>query len=146
MYLTSFFRIKVFVQTGQHPAAALASDPPVPHRLIDHGKLLQFLNTNTHEALAKAHRRWVESQLKNAPERQEHFSGSIAVGSQAYIQKVRQALGIKGIGRRMAEARVDEYQLKESMAKYGRADVAQAELHQSALSVINTIPWKWERP
>jgi putative transposase len=116
----------------------------VPHRLIDQGKLLQFLNTNTHKTLAKTHRRWVENQLKNAPERQEHFSASIAVGSQAYIQKVRQALGIKGIGRRMAEAAaVAGYQLKESVAKYGSADLNQAESHQSASPVVNTIPWKW---
>jgi hypothetical protein len=91
--------------------------------------------------LAKAHQRWVESQLKNAPERQEHFSASIAVGSQAYIQKVRQALGIKGIGRRVAEATVAGYQLKESVAEYDRAD-----LNQAASPIVNTIPWKWERP
>jgi hypothetical protein len=105
-----------------------------------------FLNTNTHKTLAKTHRRWVESQLKNGPERQEHFSASIAVGSQAYIQKVRQALGIKGIGRRMAEAAVAGYQLKESLAKYDRADLNKAESHQSESPVVNTIPWKWERP
>ena len=86
------------------------------------------------------HRRWVESQFKNELERWEHFYDGIAVTSQSFIQKILQALGTKGIRRRMAEARVDKYQLKESMAKYGRADVAQAELHQSALSVINKIP------
>jgi hypothetical protein len=96
--------------------------------------------------LAKTHRRWVESQLKSGPERQEHFSGSIATGSQAYIQKVWQAIGMKGIGRRMAEAAVAGYQLKESLAKYGSADLNQAQSDQSASPVVNTIPWKWERP
>ena len=120
--------------------------PKTRYRLIDHGKLLQLLNTNTHKTLAKTHRRWVESQLKTGPERQEHFSGSIAVGSEAFIQKVRQALGIKGIGRRMAEAAVAGYQLKESAAKYGSAGLNQAQSHQSASPVVNTISWKREGP
>jgi putative transposase len=119
--------------------------PKIRYRLIDHVKLLQFLNADNHDALAKTHRRWVESQLKKGPEHQGHFSASIAVGSQSFIQKVLQSLGAKGIGRRMAEAPMGEYQLKESLAKYGSSALDPVVSHQSASSVINTIPWRWEK-
>ena len=118
--------------------------PRIRYRLIDHGKLLQFLDTDTLDALAKTHRRWVESQLKKGPGRQEHFSKSIAVGSKSFIQKVLRSLGTKGIGRRMAETPAAGYQLKESMAKYGSSDLDQSEPHQSASSFVNTLSWKWE--
>jgi putative transposase len=101
-------------------------EPKIRYRLIDHSKRLKFLNANSHESLANTHRRWVESQLKTGLERQEHFSRSIAVGSKLFIQKVRNALGAQGIGRRMAKAPEMGHQLKETITKYGSGDSIQA--------------------
>jgi REP element-mobilizing transposase RayT len=117
----------------------------IRYRLIDHSRLLQFLNTDTQETLARAHKNWIESQLNAGPERQEHFSKSIAVGSKPFIQKVQQALGTLGIAKRMAEAPAAGYQLKEATAKYGSATSNLAESHQSVWPVTNTIPWKLEK-
>jgi hypothetical protein len=69
---------------------------------------------------------------------------ALLMASQSLIQKVLQSLGAKGIGRRMVEAPASGYQLKESMAKYGSSALDPAESHQSASSIVNTIPWKWE--
>jgi hypothetical protein len=94
--------------------------------------------------LADNHRRWVESQLKYGSERQEHFSRSIAVGSRLFIQKVRQALGTQGIGRRMAEAPAAGYKLKKTIVKYGSPAANPAESDYPKLPDTNTVPWKWE--
>jgi hypothetical protein len=61
--------------------------PKIRYRLIDRNKLLQFLNADKNDSLTSAHRKWVESQLKTEPVRQEHFSRSIAVASKLFIQK-----------------------------------------------------------
>ena len=94
---------------------------------------------------ARAHKNWIESQLKAGPKRQEHFSKSIAVGNEPFIQKVQQALGTLGIAKRMAEAPAAGYQLKEATAKYESATSDLTDSHQSAWPVTNTIPWKLEK-
>ena len=118
--------------------------PKTRYRLIDHDKLRRFLNAATNEALAQTHRRWVESELKTRPERQEHFSKSIAVGSEEFIRSVQMALGLRAVGRRVFETPAAGYQLKESIAAYGSKNSYRTEEEKSAMSITNTIPWKQE--
>jgi putative transposase len=96
--------------------------PKTRYRLIDHDKLRGLLNADTNEALAQTHRGWVESQLKTRPMRQAHFGRSLAVGSEAFIRSVKQALGIRATGRRFFKTPSAGYQLKESIGAYGDAD------------------------
>ena len=44
-----------------------------------------------------AHRGWISSQLKRAPEREERYSKSIAVGSQSFVETVQAKMGIKAV-------------------------------------------------
>ncbi len=116
--------------------------PKTRYRLIDHDKLRRFLNADTNEALAQTHKRWVESQLKIRQERQEHFGRSLAVGSEEFIRNVKNALGIRAVGRRIFETPPSGYQLKESMAAYGRPNSDRAEEENSAMAITNAISWK----
>ena len=77
-------------------------------------------------------------------ERQEHFSKSIAVGSEEFINSVQKALGIRAVGRRAFETPAAGYQLKESIAAYGRTNLYRTEEENSAIAVTNAIAWKWE--
>ncbi len=75
------------------------------YRLIDHDKLQGLLNADSNETLFRTHRGWIESQLKAKPERQEHFGRSLAVGSEAFIRRVQQSLGLRAVGRRTIKRR-----------------------------------------
>ncbi len=116
--------------------------PKTRYRLIDHDKLRCFLNADTNEALAQTYRRWVESQLKTRPKRQAHFSRSLAVGSEVFIQSVKEALGIRAVGRRVFEAPAAAgYQLKEPIGVYGKADSDRTERNR-AMPDTNAVPWR----
>ena len=73
---------------------------------------------NSQTALAEAHRGWLSSQLKRAPEREERYSKSIAIGSQSFVETVQAKMGIKAIGRRIRKNIGDRYQLRETVENY----------------------------
>lgn len=118
-------------------------NPKTRYRLIDHDKLRRLLNTDTNEALAQTHRRWVESQLKTKPERREHFGRSLAVGSSEFIRSIQKALGIRAVGRRVFKTPVAGYQLKEPITAYGNTDSDRTE-KDAVMPDTKTIPWKWD--
>jgi putative transposase len=93
--------------------------PKERYRLIDHETLQRLLHVDSHTALAAAHRGWMSSQLKCAPEREERYSKSIAVGSQSFVETVQAKMGIKAIGRRSRESLSDAYELRETEERYG---------------------------
>ena len=54
--------------------------------------------TDLHD-LQSAHRRWVEASLRpDKPERERHWTVSIAVGSKSFIEEVKRALASKPEG------------------------------------------------
>lgn len=117
--------------------------PKKRYRVIDHDKLRHFLNVETNEMLSKAHRGWIDSQLKNKPERQSFYSESLAVGSEDFIDKVKQSLGIRAIGRRVRQASEVGYQLKESIAMYkGKGDNGKRGHIDNKNPEMNLIRWK----
>ena len=52
------------------------------------------------------------------PSRQEEWSRSIAVGSRSFVERVKELLGFRAKGRRVAEG-ADGYQLREPLRCYG---------------------------
>ena len=117
--------------------------PKMRYRLIDHDKLRGLLNAESNETLIRTHRGWVASQLKTRPERQEHFGRSLAVGSEAFIRRMQQSLGIRAIGRRALKTTGAGYQLKESIAAYGIIGPDRTG-NKAAIPATNTIPWMLE--
>lgn len=115
--------------------------PKARYRLIDHNLLQRLLNVDNHEQFAKKHKQCVDNKLTNAQTRQEQFTQSVAVGSEAFIAGVQAALGIRSKGRKMTPAPDGAYQLRDSIFEYGipssKIDAACIENHDE----VNLIPW-----
>ncbi len=63
--------------------------------------------------------------------RKTKWSQSIAVGSEAYIKKIKEALGFRAKGRKIRQVG-DSFELRKTMMPYGSAD---------SYEVDNTILW-----
>ena len=85
----------------------------------------------------RAHGQWVEHQLQNGlADRDDHWSESIAVGSLAFIDKVKSELGVRAAYRDVVETN-GTYALREPAEVYGLSFAAENE----ALSSQNTFFW-----
>lgn len=115
--------------------------PKARYRLIDHHLLQRLLNVDNHEQFAKKHKQWIDNKLTNEQTRQEQFTQSVAVGSEAFIAGVQAALGIGAKGRNMTPAADGVYQLRDTIFEYGNSsseiDAAYIENHDDG----NQIPW-----
>ena len=96
-----------------------------PHRkcaLIASERLRELAGFATYDELRSPHRQWVEESLSDGCNRRdEKWSGSVAVGSERFVEKIKKELGIKGKGRKVIEAG-PVYQLREPGVSY-RADL-----------------------
>jgi putative transposase len=86
----------------------------------------------------RAHRQWVEEALSGAMAgRNNRWSEAIAVGSLAFVDKVRSDLGYKAKHREVEQ--VDgRYVLREQSEAYER----KFGIENDALMTDNTIPWE----
>lgn len=86
--------------------------------LINYKKLQEFLGVGSYEQLQRKHKEWVEEYLGNEKQsRQDEWTGSIAVGSKTFIERVKELLGGRAIGRDVIESG-GGYQLREEAASY----------------------------
>jgi REP element-mobilizing transposase RayT len=115
--------------------------PKTRYRLVDHNALRHVLNVATTEELSETHRCWVDSQLKNKRTRQEHFSNSLAVGSETFVKKAKAEMGGRALGRRAIEVNDSEFQLKESIAEYRSKGTDRPAKTTPRLPGTNMIPW-----
>jgi hypothetical protein len=80
---------------------------------------------------------WVEEHLGDgAKQRQDEWTGSIAVGSKPFIESVRESLGFRAKGRDVIES-VRGYQLRESPASY----MALFEAENEDIDPENNVFW-----
>lgn len=86
----------------------------------------------------RAHREWVEAALtEGAMARDDRWSESIAVGSESFVNRVKNNLGVKARFRQVAEGN-EAYTLREPRQSYrGHFD-----RENEALSANNTVPWE----
>ena len=86
----------------------------------------------------QAHRQWVEIALRDELSvRDARWSEAVAVGSLAFVEKVKSELGIKALHRELEQ--VDgTYALRES----GEAYRGQFDSKNEALRPENTLPWE----
>ena len=69
-----------------------------------------------------AHYKWVDSALQtDHGDRQNKWTQSIAVGSQRFIEKMKEALGFRAKGRKIICAD-DTFELREVLTPYGKAN------------------------
>lgn len=95
----------------RHPAAWThggyreIQDPPERYRLIELGRLSALCGFTHAQEFRQAHRKWVEGALLHeARKRDARWSEALAVGSQAFVEKVKLELALKAMHRDAEEA------------------------------------------
>jgi putative transposase len=92
--------------------------PRERYQLIDYDGLMRFLNFDKMADLAEVYRGWIEESMGRAARyRDEKWTKSVAVGSKAYVNAIKEELGYKAKGREVYGSD-GSYQLKESPAPY----------------------------
>lgn len=80
---------------------------------IAYDQLRDLLGFDTEAGLRAAHRRWVDEALKDGNGvREAKWSESIAVGSQEFVERTREELGIRAKGREARETE-GQFELRE---------------------------------
>ncbi len=86
--------------------------------LINYERLQAFFGAGSYNQLRTTHKGWVEEQLQGAGnKRQDQWTGSIAVGSKAFIENVKAGLRFRAKGRDVIEAS-EGCQLRENLSSY----------------------------
>ncbi len=68
--------------------------PPDRYRIIDRNRLANLCGIRGEEYLRELHLGWTGGELKREPVRQSKWTDSIAVGSENYIELVKEKLGL----------------------------------------------------
>jgi len=117
-------------------------DPPSRYRIIDLDCLIRLMGFTDLHSFQSAHKKWIEASLKmDKPEREIHWTQSIAVGSGSFIEEVKKSLGFKAKGRSITGSK-GQYQIEEDTAQFGTASLLGFEpVAGSGAEMINTCFW-----
>jgi REP element-mobilizing transposase RayT len=92
--------------------------PPSRYSIINRTKLRELLEIDGEQMLIDTHREWVEDALQaKVSQRQDYWTGNLAVGSSDYLCEIRDAMGIKARKRQIV---CDElgYAIHEPLGAY----------------------------
>ena len=93
-------------------------EPRRKNVLINYKRLQELLGFDTYDQLRQTHKEWIEEYLSAGKQsREEEWTESIAIGSKTFIEKVKEILGGRAIGREIQEGE-GGFQLRESAASY----------------------------
>jgi hypothetical protein len=105
--------------------------------LIDYERLQGLFGAGSYEQLKNSHKGWVEEYLgAGVKNRQDEWTGSIAVGSGPFVEKVKSLLGFRAKGREVTEGN-EGYQLRERGTYYKALFGAE----KDDIGLENTYPW-----
>ena len=111
--------------------------PPKRYAIIDLKSLSELSGFTDLRDFQRVHRQWTEQALENGlAVRDDRWSEAIAVGSLAFVENVKNQLGLKAAHRDVREAD-GSYALREPAESYARNFTGENE----ALSSENTILW-----
>ncbi|KKL95503.1 hypothetical protein LCGC14_1853970, partial [marine sediment metagenome] len=112
-------------------------NPRQRYALIDYKRLMDLLHISTVDDLRNSHKKWVEEILKTQNYvRESKWSQSIAVGSKSFVESIKEKLGIRAKGRKVADSK-DLYHLREVQAAYNSNFTPE----NGVLSAKNTYLW-----
>lgn len=127
----------------RHPAAWAhggyreIQDPPERYALIDLAELASASGFASEVDFQRAHQQWVADALQQeAMKRDERWSEALAVGSQAFVEKMKQELAMKG-RHRDVDGEHGTYALREPRNAYTSNFVAENDV----LRPKNTVIW-----
>jgi putative transposase len=88
--------------------------------IIDFERLMGLLGYESYDDLKDAHYKWVESEIEhNHCDKEDRWTQSIAVGSRAFVEKMKEGLGLRAKGRKII-ASADSFELREVTTPYGK--------------------------
>jgi putative transposase len=132
-------RAGVVNHPGQWKESAFCEiqEPPKRYAIVDLQALSELCGFGELANFQRAQRQWIETALEGAPAvRDDRWSEAIAVGSLAFVETVKNDLGVKARHRDVIE--VDEtYALREPSEAYAGKFTGKIE----ALRPQNTILW-----
>lgn len=113
--------------------------PPKRYALIDRIALMLLFGMSDSEQLSRSHRRWVEEAIEaRRTLRESLWSESVAVGSRAFVGRVKVELGGRGLGRKIVPG-AHGHELREDHHAYGN----HFDPRNEALSATNLLPWRF---
>ena len=93
-------------------------EPKRKNVLINYNRLKELLGFDTYDRVKSAHRKWVDSYLSNGNGvRDDKWTCSVSVGSECFIQGMKELMGGMVLGRKTIEAK-KSFQLREARASY----------------------------
>ena len=111
--------------------------PPKRYRILDINELTKLCGLSSTSDLQELHQTWLKEELMYDPlKREEKWTGSIAVGSESFIDSIKISLGIKATHKQIIEDE-DGYVIKEGKFPY-KLDLAGKMV---ALRIDNTVEW-----
>ena len=118
-------------------------DPPQRYVLIDRKRLISLLGVGSPGRFSETYKGWVEEALgRDGNVRDGKWSESIAVGTKSFVERIKEKLGFKAVGREAVPAG-DAFELKETVAAYKGSSMGK----MGSLSPDNTYPWRgsWDK-
>jgi putative transposase len=92
--------------------------PPQRYQLTDNKKLMELMNFEEIDRFCETYRNWVDAAVMEGDfRRQPQWTESIAVGDKDYVERVKDQMGYKAIGRKVVEG-IDSFVLKETQRPY----------------------------
>jgi putative transposase len=123
----------------EHSGYREIQTPPKRYRVVDLEALSETCGFASEVDLRGAHQEWVQAQLlTDSNVREERWSDAIAVGSEAFVRRVKDELGLKALHRSVGEIN-GRYVLHETREPYTPFFDPQNRLP----SPNNTVPWRF---
>ena len=115
-------------------------------KLIAYDQLWDLLGFETHDHLRAAHRSWVHEALKDGNRvRDAKWSESLAVGSEGFVERTKEQLGIRAKGREV-RGMEGQFELREPEATYhSHFEVKKADIGSENTYFWNDYPVILER-
>ena len=112
--------------------------PPKRYAVIDLPGLVALCGVSKLADFQQAHCQWIEAALHgDLAVRDARWSEAVAVGSLAFVEKIKGELGVKALHREV-EQLDGSYALREP----GEAYSGHFHIENEALNVENTLPWE----
>jgi putative transposase len=113
-------------------------DPPQRYAVIDQQGLIELFGFKKAGDFQETHRQWVaEALTREMAGREDRWSEAIAVGSSAFVDKVKSGLGVKAMHREVVKTG-ETYALREPSEAYAGDIDSKSE----ALRSYNAILWE----
>ena len=115
--------------------------PRERYGLIDHGRLMDLTGVKSQQDFKELHRSWIdEGVAKGNPFRDDRWTESLAVGGEAFVKEIQEALGVRASGRSVISVG-EQQQLRDLQQPYNvHFDPEKARLSQNIGLKWNVFP------